>query len=106
MTTEQTADRTSSNSSNCGCGCDGEFMPQVTFSTFILSLASTALVQLGEVQDPESGEYHENLTLARHSIDVLHMLKCKTRECLNPDEVRLIEGVLYDLRVKYVVKTK
>lgn len=81
-------------------------MPQVTFSTFILSLASSALVQLGEVPDPESGTTGENLMLAKHTIDILSMLEAKTKECLDADEYRLLEGLLYDLRMKYVMKKK
>ena len=82
------------------------YMPQVTFSTFILSLASSALVQLGEVPNPETEKIEPDLLMARHTIDILCMLQSKTRECLDPDESRLLEGVLYDLRLKYVLKTK
>ena len=46
-------------------------MPQVTFSTFILSLASSALVQLGEVPNPESGATEQDLVIAKHTIDIL-----------------------------------
>ncbi|MDR2727180.1 MAG: DUF1844 domain-containing protein [Deltaproteobacteria bacterium] len=81
-------------------------MPRVSFSTFILSLASSALVQLGEVENPETGKTGQDLVMARHTIDILCMLQSKTRECLDPDELRLMEGVLYDLRLKYVLKTK
>ncbi len=79
-------------------------MPQVTFSTFILSLASSALVQLGEVPNPETGETTQDLVMAKHSIDILTMLESKTRQCLDPDESRLLEGILYELRMKYVMK--
>lgn len=93
-----------------GCGCAGKHeegqMPSVTFSTFILSLASSALVQLGEVPDPETGSTGENLLMARHTIDVLQMLQEKTRNCLDADEARLLEGLLYELRMKYVVKSR
>ena len=81
-------------------------MPQVTFSTFILSLASSALVQLGEVPDPDTGRTSENLLMAKHTIDVLTMLQEKTRGCADADEARLLEGVLYELRMKYVVHRK
>lgn len=80
-------------------------MPQVTFSTFILSLASTALVQLGEVPDQENGRTETNLILARHTIDVLDMLRAKTSTCLDPEEKRLLDGILYELRMKYVLKS-
>lgn len=100
----------------CGCGQDSDkskesrsafcSLPQVSFSTFVLSLASSALVQLGEIPNPETEKTEEDLVMARHSIDILDMLQCKTRECLDPDESRLLEGILYDLRMKYVLKTK
>ena len=80
-------------------------MPQVTFSTFILSLASTALVQLGEVPNPETGQIEQNLALGKHTIDVLDMLRSKTQACLDNEEKRLLDGVLYELRMKYVLKT-
>lgn len=91
--------------SGCGCG-DAQRMPQVTFSTFILSLASSALVQLGEVPDPDSGAVSENLLMAKHTIDVLSMLQEKTKACLDADERRLLDGILYEVRMKYVMKTK
>lgn len=81
-------------------------LPEVTFSTFVLSLASSALVQLGEVPDPETGQVVFDLRMAKHSIDILTMLEKKTRECLDSDEARLLEGLLYELRVKYVMKKR
>ncbi len=81
-------------------------MPQVTFSTFILSLASSALVQLGEVPNPETGQIEQHLELARHTIDVLEMLQSKTQGCLDQEEEVLIKDILYEVRMKYVIKTK
>jgi len=81
-------------------------MPEVNFSTFILSIGSSALVQLGEVPDPESGQMMENLLAAKHSIDILSMLQEKTKSCLENDEQQLLDTLLYDLRMKYVLKTK
>lgn len=81
-------------------------LPGVTFSTFVLSLASSALVQLGEVPDPESGKMVPNQEMARHSIDVLEMLQQKTRDGLEDDERRLLDSLLYELRMKYVMKDK
>ncbi len=79
-------------------------MPKVTFSTFVLSLASSALVQLGEAPDPTTGKHEEDIVLAKHTIDILSMLEEKTRCALDADETRLLEGLLYELRMKYVVK--
>ena len=89
-----------------GCGCGGYDgpMPQVTFSTFILSLSSSAMVQLGEVPDPESGQTMFNPAMAKHSIDVLAMLKAKTSKCLEPEEAKLLDGILFELRMVYVRK--
>ncbi|MDR3176136.1 MAG: DUF1844 domain-containing protein [Desulfovibrio sp.] len=81
-------------------------MPVPTFSTFVLSLASAAMVQLGEVPDPANGETREDIELARHSIDTLSMLKAKTQNGLDEEEKRLLDGLLYELRMKFVIKTK
>ena len=95
----------SENSNEHACSCSKNSpLPQVTFSTFVLSLASTALVHLGEVPEPESGEMREDLLAAKHNIDVLVMLKDKTENNLDEEEKRLVEGVLYELRMKYVIK--
>lgn len=92
--------------SPCGCGGQHGPMPKVSFATFIMSLASTALVAMGEVPDPSTGKTAEDLAGAKHIIDTLAMLKDKTARCVDPDEARLMEGLLYDLRMKFVVKTK
>lgn len=81
-------------------------LPQVTFSTFILSLASSALVQLGEVPNPETGKVEQDLVLANHSIEILAMLAEKTKNGLNSEESRLMDEILYELRMKYVMKKK
>lgn len=80
--------------------------PQVTFTTFVLSLSSSSMVHLGEVPDPESGATQQNLPLAKHTIDILAMLKEKTANCLDAEETRLLDGVLYELRMIYVMKNK
>lgn len=85
--------------------CGGQpCMPKPTFSTFVLSLASSALVQLGEVPDPSSGKVAEDLALAKHSIDILSMLQDKIAGGLDAEESRLLEGLLYELRMKFVMK--
>jgi len=77
-------------------------LPPVTFSTFILSLNTTALIHLGELPHPETNEKKVNLDLARHTIDTLDMLREKTKGNLTPDEERLLENVLYELRMRYI----
>jgi hypothetical protein len=76
----------------------------IDFSTFVLSLGTSALYQLGQVADPESGaELGEpNRPLARQTIDTLEMLAEKTRGNLDPGEAKLLESILYELRMKFV----
>ena len=76
----------------------GQPLPAVTFSAFVLSIASSALVHLGEVPDPESGQTMRNLEVAKHNIDVLSMLKDRTAGNLDADDTRLIDAVRYELR--------
>ena len=84
---------------------DPAVMPEVTFSTFVLSLASSALVHLGEVPNPETGSTTRNEALARNAIDVLTMLDDKTRNGLTPEESKLMRDVLYELRMKFVARS-
>lgn len=81
---------------------DPTILPEVTFSTFVLSLASSAMVHLGEVPNPETGSIDRNEVLARNAIDVLTMLNDKTRNGLTPEESKLMQDVLYELRMKFV----
>jgi len=79
-------------------------LPKVDFSTFIFSLASSALVHLGEVKDPLTGQVSTNLQLARQIIDTLGMLEEKTKGNLDEAEEQLLKSLLYDLRIKFVQK--
>lgn len=76
-------------------------LPPLDFSTFILSLASTAMVHLGQLPRPE-GEVQRDLPAAKQAIDMIAMLDEKTRGNLDESEQRLLRSVLYDLRVAYV----
>lgn len=78
----------------------------VSFSSFIISLASSAMVHLGEVPDPVEQEPRPNLALARQTIDVLGLLQKKTEGNLDEEEEELLESLLYDLRLKFVEKRK
>lgn len=76
--------------------------PQVTFSTFVFSLSSSALVHLGEVPDPNTQKVEKDLPLAKQIIDTLAMLQEKTKGNLDKDEDQLLQTVLYDLRLRFV----
>lgn len=77
-------------------------LPPITFQNFILSLSTSALIQLGEVEDPHTNRITKNLPLAKQTIDLLGMLKEKTKGNLSADEERLMDHILYDLRMRYV----
>lgn len=77
--------------------------PKITFSLFVLSLAASAEIHLGTMPQPGSDEPGPpNLTEASHLIEVIAMLKDKTEGNLDEQEERLIESVLFDLRMRYV----
>ena len=85
----------------------GTGLPPVDFSTFVISLSTSALYHMGLVPDPETNEkLPANLPIARHTIDTLEMLQEKTRGNLEPEEDRLIEGMLYELRMRFVEASK
>ena len=81
-------------------------LPTIDFMTLVVSLSQTALVHLGEVIDPEpgvgSGERTLDLPMARQTIDLLGVLQEKTKGNLTGDEERLLDQVLYDLRLRFV----
>lgn len=74
----------------------------VTFSTFVLSLSTQALLHLGEIPDPSLGRPSPDLVAAKQVIDILGMLLAKTTNNLEQDERSLLDSVLYDLRMRYV----
>lgn len=79
---------------------------ELGFSTFILSLSTSALVHLAELPDPMSNEKKVNLPLAKQTIAIIEMLQEKTKGNLTEEEGRLMEELLYDLRLKYVQAAK
>ncbi len=77
-------------------------LPEVNFSSLILSLSSSALLHIGEIADPYTGEKKKDLALAKHSIDTIAMLKEKTSGNLSEEEQKLLDSVLTDLRWRYI----
>lgn len=75
----------------------------LTFSGFVLSLATTAALHFGDLADPQTGAKHEpDLHAAARIIEVLAMLQQKTRGNLIPEEERLLDDLLYELRLRFV----
>ena len=77
-------------------------LPEVTFSTFIYSLSTSALVHLGEIAEPTTQQMAKHLPLAKQTIDILGLLQDKTKGNLAEDEENLFNSILYDLRMRYV----
>ena len=79
--------------------------PQGEFSMFLSTLSMQALIALGEMPHPMTQSAQEDLEQARYLIDVLGMLQEKTKGNLSPEESALLDGILYELRMKYVAKS-
>jgi hypothetical protein len=78
---------------------------ELNFSTFVLSLTSSAFYHLGDIPDPLTGKKEENLPAVKQTIDILIMLQEKTKNNLDADEAKLMEQLIYELQMKYVAKT-
>ncbi len=75
------------------------------FNTFIMSLATGAMVNLGK-PGPDGQVAPVNLPMAKHSIDILALLEEKTTGNLSGSEERLLSQLLYDLRMRFLAATK
>ena len=80
--------------------------PDLSFTAFVLSLASSAAIHFGDLPDPISGERAEpNLEGATQMIDILSLLEQKTRGNLTAEEREVLGQVLYELRMRFVEAT-
>lgn len=91
------------NKSPSGSGAND--LPQLDFSTFVLSVIGSAYVHLGDAPNPD-GQPEPNLVLARQDIDLLGILQDKTKGNLTGDEERLLDQALYDLRLRFLEVSK
>ena len=80
--------------------------PPLNVTTFLLSLATSVQMYLGLIANPQTKLVETNLAAARETIDLLGILEEKTRGNLTPEEQRLLEHVLYDLRMQYLEQTQ
>ena len=83
----------------------GREMPPASFPTLVQSLLTQVLFYLGDLA-PRGAEPQINLDLAKHNIDLLGVIEEKTRGNLNANEDRLMQDILFDLRMKYVEAVK
>jgi hypothetical protein len=77
-------------------------LPEINFSAFIISLSSSAFINLGDIPDPSTGKTVKNLPLAKQTIDLMGLLREKTRNNLAEDEEKLFDHLLYELRMRYI----
>ena len=75
---------------------------KIDFSSFILSLYSSGLVQLGKVEEPSTGKKSTNLDLAKHTIEMIAMLEEKTKGNLTEEENNLLKALLSEIRLAFV----
>ena len=85
---------------------DSVGLASVDFSTFVVSLASNAMMHLGEAVVPGSEPGQVNLPLAKQTIDIIGMLQEKTAGNLTDEEEKLVKGVLYQVRMAYMEHNK
>jgi hypothetical protein len=79
-----------------------ELLPDLDYSAFILTLATTAQIGLGFMPNPQTNQSERNLAAAKQLIDILGLLKDKTKGNLSQDEQELLDSVLSNLRMQYV----
>ena len=79
---------------------------ELNFSTFVLSLSTQALAHLGEIPNPIENRTAVDLVAAKQLIDILGILRDKTKGNLDTSESNLLDSVLYDLRIKYVERAR
>ena len=96
------AEETKENAAGSDAKAKSYTLPKIDFATFVLSINSSALVQLGLIEDPSGGGKTKNLPMAKQTIDMLAMLEEKTKGNLSGDEEKILTNILYELRMLYV----
>jgi hypothetical protein len=81
-------------------------MSSFDFTTFVLSIASAAMMGLGLAPRPDSGKQEVDLNLARQNIDLLEMIEQKTKNNLSAEEEKLLGRVLFEIRTKFLEVSK
>ncbi len=81
-----------------------DFLPPLEFSSIVILLYFPALIQLGLMDDPATGAPRENLPLAKRNIDLLDLLKDRTKGHLDEKEQEFLEGVIAQLKTAYLRK--
>jgi len=81
-------------------------MSSIDFPTFVLSIASAAMMGLGLAPRPETGNVEVDVDMSRQNIDLLELIRDKTKNNLTAEEDKLLERVLFEVRTKFVEVSK
>lgn len=81
-----------------------EIIPPLDFSSFVLPFYTQAVINLGLAKDPLTNKEEKNLELAKRSIDLLGLLKKRTKGNLKPEEEKFLDACLHQLRTAYMEK--
>jgi len=76
------------------------------FMQLVMSLQQGAMQQMGKVANPMTGKVERDLSMAKFSIDMLGMIQAKTKGNLSEDEQKMLDHVLYELRLNFVDESK
>jgi len=77
-------------------------LPPLDFTTFMLSLSSSVLMNLGVVENPITNKLEKEPALAKQTIELIELLKAKTKGNLSEDEAKLVDEVIHELHLWYV----
>lgn len=83
-----------------------EFMPPLEFSSIVFPIYTQALIKLGLLEDPRTNQLETNLEYARRLIDILDLLRDRTKGNLEPEEEKFLEAVLSQLKLNYLKKVE
>jgi len=86
-------------------GENKEYLPALEFSSLVFPFYTQALIKLGLIEDPVSGQVSGNPELAKRLIDLIDLLKDRTKGNLEPDEEKFLEGCLSQLKMGYLKQT-
>ncbi len=83
-------------------GSSDERLPPANLSTLVISLATQAMISLGQMPNPVTNKTETNLIHGQHFIDLIAMLEEKTSGNRSDDESKVLEHVQHDLRMAFV----
>lgn len=78
---------------------------EINFASFLISLGTQAFMHLGDIPNPVTQKREKDIAAAKHMIDLLGMLQLKTKGNLSNEEERLLQQLLFDLRMRYLRET-